>query len=153
MSLKRKLLAGTAALLVAGGGAGAALAATSHGSSAKAPLHAPPLRLTQPGFVRASAFYLGVDAATLRHDMKSGQTIAEVADATSGRSAAKLTTYLVRAATVRLTLLAHRPLSPAERRSMRSWLTHRVTGFLTDTCPLSVAGMAKHLGGCHGMKM
>ena len=153
MSLKRKLLAGTAALLVAGGGAGAGLAATSHGSSAKAPLHAPPLRLTQAGFVRASAFYLGVDAATLRHDMKSGHTIAEVADATPRGSAAKLTTYLVRAATVRLTLLAHRPLSPAERRSMRNWLTHRVTGFLTDTCPLSVAGMAKHLGGCHGMKM
>jgi hypothetical protein len=152
VSLKRKLFAGTAALLVAGGGAGAGLAATSHGS-AKAPLHAPPLRLTQAGFVRASAFYLGVDAATLRHDMKSGHTIAEVADATSGRSAATLTSYLVRAATVRLTLLAHRPLSPVERRSMHNWLTHRVTGFLTDTCPLSVAGMAKHLGGCHGMKM
>ena len=153
MSLKRKLLAGTAALLVAGGGAGAGLAASGHGSSARAPLHAPPLRLTHAGFVRASAFYLGIDVATLRRDMKRGRTIAEVADATSGRSAAKLTAYLVRAATVRLTLLAHRPLSPAERRSMQGWLTHRVTGFITDTCPLSVAGMAKHLGGCHGMKM
>jgi hypothetical protein len=85
--------------------------------------------------------------------MKSGRTIAEVADATSSRSAAELTSYLVRAATVRLTLLAHRPLSPAERQSMHTWLTHRVTGFLTDTCPLSVVGLAKHLGGCHGMKM
>lgn len=153
MSLKRKLLAGTAALLVAGGGAGVGLAASGHGSSARANLHAPPLRLTHAGFVRASAFYLGIDVATLRQDMKGGRTIAEVADATSGRSAAKLTAYLVRAATVRLTLLAHRPLSPAERRSMQGWLTHRVTGFITDTCPLSVAGMAKHLGGCHGMKM
>lgn len=153
MSLKRKLLASTAALLVAGGGAGAGLAAIGHGSSARANLHAPPLRLTHAGFVRAAAFYLGIDVATLRQDMKGGRTIAEVADATSGRSAAKLTAYLVRAATVRLTLLAHRPLSPAERRSMQGWLTHRVTGFITDTCPLSVAGMAKHLGGCHGMKM
>jgi hypothetical protein len=152
VSLKRKLLAGAAALLVAGGGAGAGLASSSH-SSARTPLHAPPLRLTHAGFVRASAFYLGVDAATLQHDMKSGRTIAEVADATSGRSTAKLTSYLVHAATTRLTLLAHRPLSPAERRSMKSWLTHRITGFLTDTCPLSVSGMAKHLGGCHGMKM
>jgi hypothetical protein len=142
-----------AALLVAGGGAGAGLAASSHGSTTHAPLHASPLRLTHAGFVRASAFYLGVDVATLRQDMKSGRTIAEVADATPGRSSAELTTYLVRAATARLTLLAHRPLSPAERRSMKGWLTHRVTGFLTDTCPLSVAGMAKHLGGCHGMKM
>ena len=153
MSLERKLLAGIAALLVAGGGAGAGLAASGDGSTAKAPSPAPTLRLTQAGFVRVSAFYLGIDVATLRHDMKGGRTIAEVADATSGRSAAKLTSHLVQAATVRLTLLAHRPLSPAERRSMRSWLTHRVTGFLTDTCPLSVAGMAKHLGGCHGMKM
>ena len=153
MSLERKVLAGIAALLVAGGGAGAGLAASGHGNTAKAPVHAPTLRLTHAGFVRVSAFYLGTDVATLRHDMKSGRTIAEVADAMSGRSAAELTTYLVHAATVRLTLLAHRPLSPAERRSMRSWLTHRVTGFLTDTCPLSVAGMAKHLGGCHGMKM
>ena len=153
MSLERKLLAGIAALLVAGGGAGAGLAAGGHGNAAKLPQHAPKLRLTTAGFVRVSAFYLGIDVATLRQDMKSGRTIAEVADATSGRSAATLTAYLVHAATVRLTLLAHRPLSPAERRSMRSWLTHRVTGFLTDTCPLSVSGMAKHLGGCHGMKM
>lgn len=153
MSLDRKVLAGIAALLLAGGGAGAGLAASGHGSAAKAPLHAPTLRLTHAGFVRASAFYLGIDVATLRREMKSGRTIAEVADAASGRSAAKLTSYLVHAATIRLTLLAHRPLSPAERRSMRSWLTHRVTGFLTDTCPLSVSGMAKHLGGCHGMKM
>jgi hypothetical protein len=153
VSLDRKVLAGIAALLLAGGGAGAGLAASGDGSAAKAPLHAPTLRLTDAGFVRASAFYLGIDVATLRREMKSGRTIAEVADATSGRSAAKLTSYLVHAATVRLTLLAHRPLSPAERRSMRSWLTHRVTGFLTDTCPLSVSGMAKHLGGCHGMKM
>jgi hypothetical protein len=153
VSLKRKLLAGTAALLVAGGGAGAGLAESGHGSRARAPRHAPPLRLTHAGFVRASAFYLGLDVATLRQDMKGGRTIAEVAEATPSRSSAKLTSYLVRAATVRLTLLAHRPLSPAERRSMQGWLTHRVTGFITDTCPLSVAGMAKHLGGCHGMKM
>jgi hypothetical protein len=153
VSLDRKVLAGIAALLLAGGGAGAGLAASGHGSAAKAPLHAPTLRLTHAGFVRASAFYLGIDVATLRREMKSGRTIAEVAEAASGRSAAKLTSYLVHAATIRLTLLAHRPLSPAERRSMRSWLTHRVTGFLTDTCPLSVSGMAKHLGGCHGMKM
>jgi hypothetical protein len=153
VSLKRKLLAGAAALLVAGGGAGAGLAASDHGSKARAPLHAAPLRLTHAGFVRASAFYLGIDVATLRHDMKSGRTIAEVADATSGRSAAKLTSYLVHAATTRLTLLAYRPLLPAERRSMHSWLTNRVSGFLTGTCPLRVAGLVKPLGGCHGMKM
>jgi len=153
VSLKRKLLTAAAAVLVAGGGAGAGLAASGHGSTTRAPLHAPPLRLTHAGFVRASAFYLGVGVPTLRQDMKSGRTIAEVADATSGRSAAKLTAYLVHAATIRLTVLAHAPLSPAAKRSLHTWLTHRVTGFLTDTCPLSVAGLKKHLAGCHGMKM
>ncbi|MFL5959348.1 MAG: hypothetical protein ACJ75G_03635 [Gaiellaceae bacterium] len=153
MSLKRKLVAGGAALLVAGGGAGAGLAASGHGGGVQRGVHAPPLRLTHAGFVSASAYYLGVDATSLRHEMKSGRTIAAVADATAGTSAEELTSYLVRAATVRLTQVAHRPLSPPERRTLHSWLTRRVTGFLNDTCPLSVSGLAKHLGGCHGMRM
>jgi hypothetical protein len=154
VSLKRKLVAGGAALLVAGGGTGAGLAASGHGGNVQRARQAPPsFRMTHAGFVGAAAYYLRVDVRTLRQDMKGGRTIAEVADATSGASAAQLTSYLVRAATVRLTEIAHRPLSTAEQRSLHSWLTHRVSGFLTDTCPLSVTGLAKHLAGCHGMKM
>jgi hypothetical protein len=154
MSLKRKLAAGGAALLVAGGAAaGAGLAANGQGGTVHRALHAPPLRLTHAGFVRASAYYLGLDAAGLQREMKGGRTIAEVADATPGSSAEKLTGYLVHAATVKLTQVAHRPLAAPERRALHSWLRRRVGGFLNDTCPLSVSGLAKHLAGCHGMKM
>jgi hypothetical protein len=153
VSLKRKLVAGGAALLVAGGGTGAGLAASGHGGSVQLAGHAPPFRATHAGFVRASAYYLGIETATLRRDMKSGRTIAEVANATPGRSEQQLRSYLVHAATVRLAAVAHRPLSPPERRTLRSWLTRRVGGWLNDTCPLSLAGFSKHLGGCHGMNM
>jgi hypothetical protein len=153
VSLKRKLAAGGAVLLIAGGGTGAGLAATSHGAGVQRARQAPPFRVTQAGFVRAAAYYLGVDVASLRHDVKSGRTIADVANATPGTSADRLTSYLVHGATVRLTEISHRPLSAHERRSLHSWLTHRVGGFLDDTCPLSVTGLAKHLAGCHGMKM
>jgi hypothetical protein len=153
MSLNRRLVAGAAVLLVAGGGTGAGLAASGHDGNAQRAQPAPAFRMTEAGFARTSAWYLGVDVVTLRHDVKSGRTIAEVADATHGTSAKQLTSYLVRKASVRLTQIAHRPLTPAERRSLHNWLTHRISGFLNDTCPLSVAGLAKHLGGCHGMKM
>ena len=153
MSFKRKLVAGGAALLVAVGGTSAGLAASGHGKHAQLPRHAPTFRATTAGFIRASAYYLGIDTATLRKDMKSGKTIAEVANATSGRSERQLTSYLVSAATVRLTAVAHRPLSPPERRTLGSWLTRRVDGWLNDTCPLSLTGFSKHLGGCHGMNM
>jgi hypothetical protein len=153
MSLNRKLVVGGAVLLVAGGGTGAGLAASGHNGNVQRAQQAPAFRVTEAGFVRTSAWYLGVDVPTLRHDVKSGTTIAEVADATHGTSAQQLTSYLVRAATLRLTQIAHRPLTPAEHRSLHNWLIHRVSGFLNDTCPLSVTGLAKHLAGCHGMKM
>jgi hypothetical protein len=129
------------------------LAASGHGGNVQGLQHAPAFRATTAGFVRASAYYLGIDTATLRQDMKSGRTIAEVANATSGRSEQQLTAYLVRAATVRLTAIAHRPLSPPERRTLGSWLQRRISGWLNDTCPLSLNGFSKHLGGCHGMNM
>jgi hypothetical protein len=153
MSLNRKLVVGGAVLLVAGGGTGAGLAASGQGGNVQRAEHAPAFRVTEAGLVRTSAWYLGVEVPTLRHDVKSGTTIAEVADATHGTSAAQLTAYLVRAATVRLTQSSHRPLTPAERLSLHTLLKHRIGGFLNDTCSLSVAGLKRHLGGCHGMKM
>jgi hypothetical protein len=44
-----------------------------------------------------------------------------------------------------------RALSPAQLRTLHSVLRRRITGFLKDTCPLSLTGVAKHLGGCQGM--
>lgn len=154
MNGRRKLLAGvSAALLLAGGATGAALAAAGHGGSVVRSGQAPPFRVTEAGFVRASAYYLGLDVATLRHEVKGGRTIADIANSTSGTSAQKLTAYLVAEASTRLQQIADRALLPGERLHLRSWLQGRVSGFLNDTCPLSLAGLKKRLAGCHGMSM
>ena len=153
MSLKRKLVAGGAVLLLAGGATGAGLAASGHGRSVQ-PVRA--VRLAGPtraAFLQATAQYLGTDVATLRHEKKSGQTLAEIANATPGRSADQLASSLVHAATVWLTLNGHRSVTASERRGLHGLLRHRITGFLTDTCPLRLANVSKHLGGCKGMRM
>ena len=47
--------------------------------------------------------YLGISAATLRSDLRSGQSLAEIANNTPGTSAAGLKAALSSAATTRLT--------------------------------------------------
>ena len=155
VSLKRKLVAaGLATLVIAGGATGAAIAANGHGRSLPPAPHQ--LRVTsiaKASFVKASAQYLGTDAATLRHEVKGGRTLAEIADATSARSAKQLSALLLSAATVKLGLIADRALTTAQQASLRRRLRPQIVGFLNDTCPLALAGMAKHLGGCAGMGM
>jgi hypothetical protein len=154
VSLKRKLLAGTAALLVAGGGAGAGLAASGHGRNLPpAPDQLSVTSVGEASFVRATARYLGTDPATLRHQMKGGKTLAEIANATSGRSTKQLSALLLTAATVKLQLIADRALTTAQQASLRRRLRPQIAGFLNDTCPLALGGIAKHLGGCAGMGM
>lgn len=151
MSFKRKLAAGAAVLLLAGGGAGAGLAASGRSGPVRETRHAPPFHVTHAGFVRSSAWFLGLGAATLRHEVKDGRTIADVADATAGKSAQQLTAYLVHGATVKLAGATARALSASQLQMLHSLLRRRITGFLHDTCPLSLVGIAKHLGGCKGM--
>lgn len=150
MSLKRKLVAGAAAVLVAGGAAGAGLAASGHGASAP-PTHLRLESTTRAEFLRATAHYLGLDLRTLRREEGAGRTLAEIADATSGRSSKQLAGLLVTAAKLRLS--TDHAFSPSQQHSLRSLLRHRITGFLNDMCALSLTGLAKHLGGCSGMKM
>jgi hypothetical protein len=154
VSLKRKLVAGLATLIIAGGATGAAIAASGHGRSL--PPAPRQLRVTTVGeasFVKATAQYLGTDAATLRQQVKGGRTLAEIADATSGRSAKQLSALLLTAATMKLQLIADRALTTAQQASLRRRLRPQIVGFLNDTCPLALGGMAKHLGGCAGMGM
>lgn len=154
MSLKRKLAAGGAvALLVAGGATGAGLAASGQGAGPKRVAQVRLASTTRAAFVRASAAYLGTEVASLRREVASGRTLADVANATPGRSAKQLVSLLVAAAGARLELVADRPLSRSQQRSLHVWLRRRITGFLNDTCPLSLSGLGKHLGGCAGMKM
>ncbi len=55
----------------------------------------------------AAASYLGLTAAQLQTDLQSGQTLAQVANATSGKSAAGLIQALVAADTTRITALVN----------------------------------------------
>lgn len=154
MSLKRKLLAGLATLIIAGGATGAAIAASGNGRTLPpAPHRLSVASIGKASFVRATARYLGTDVATLRHQVKAGRTLAEIADSTSGRSAAQLSALLLTAATTKLELIADRALTTAQQGSLRRRLRPQITGFLNDTCPLALGGIAKHLGGCAGMGM
>lgn len=46
------------------------------------------------GLLRASATYLGLPVAQVKSDLRSGQSLAQVANATSGKSATGLVDYL-----------------------------------------------------------
>jgi len=154
VSFRRKLLAGTAVFLLAGGATGAAIAASSKGRSLPPAPHQ--LRLAsvaRASFVKATARYLDTNVATLRHQVKGGRTLAEIADATPGRSAKQLSALLMSAASVKLQLMADRALTPTEQQSLRTQLRRQIVGFLTDTCPLALGSIAKHLAGCAGMGM
>jgi hypothetical protein len=151
MSLKRKLVVGGAVLLVAGGGAGAGLAASGHARSAPAPTRLRLANVDKSGFLRASAQYLGTDVATLRHEAKSGKTLAEVANSTPGRSEKQLATLLITAASLRLQTISDRPLSGAQQQALRKLVRPHVIGFLNDTCPLTLGAIGKKLAGCPGM--
>ena len=109
------------------------------------------MSLTNAGFLRATAQYLGTDVATLRSEKKAGRTLTEIANATPGRSAKQLTALLVAAATAKLHQSMDRVLPPAQQRVFHNTVRRRVSGFLNDTCPLSLNSFAKHLGGCAGM--
>jgi len=138
--------------VVAGGAAGAGLAASGHGRS----VQPAPYRLflhgtTRAAFVGATAQYLGTDLATLRRETKSGRTLAEIANATGGRSERQLAALLVAAATSKLLLISDGAMSTAKRQALHALVRQRITGFLNDTCPLALAAFARHLAGCPGM--
>lgn len=155
MSLKRKLgAAALATLVIAGGATGAAIAASGHGRSLPpAPRQLRIASVSKTSFVKATAQYLGTNAAALRRQVKGGRTLAEIADATPGRSATQLSALLQSAASVKLQLIADRALTATEQQSLRRQLRRQILGFLTDTCPLALGSIAKHLAGCAGMSM
>jgi hypothetical protein len=153
VSLRRKLGAGVVVLLIAGGATGAGLAASGHGRNPQAVHHVSLASTTRAGFLRATAEYLGTNVQTLRHEEKEGKTLADIANATPGRSAQQLTRLLANAASLKLQEISDRAVSRMQVRVMQSWLRRRITGFLNDTCALGIAGsgMEKHLIGCANM--
>jgi hypothetical protein len=154
MSLRRKLGVGFAALLIAGGATGAGLAASGHGRSVQAVRQVHLASTTRASFLQASAEYLGTNVATLRNEEKAKrETLAQIANTTPGRSAKQLTSVLAAAASLKLQQMSDHVVSRTQVRVMHTWLVRRITGFLNDTCPLSIAGdgLQKHLLGCAHM--
>lgn len=138
--------------VVAAGVTGAGLAASGHGRN----VQPAPSRLflkdtTRAAFVRATAQYLGTNVATLRHETKSGRTLADIANATPGRSEKQLAALLVAAGSSKLLLISDGAMSTAKRQALHALVRHRIAGFLNDTCPLAFRALATHLAGCPGM--
>ena len=93
-ALKRRLALGVAiAALLAGGAVAATGATRSHSASLRA--RAAALRRQAGRDLGVAAGYLGVPVAQLRADERSGETLAEVAKTTAGRSEAGLIAALV----------------------------------------------------------
>ena len=94
MNINKKMLLGAAMVfVVALVGAGVALAG-SKGKGGGRNSGRPPMML--PGDdLAAAATYLGISQSTLQSDLQSGKTLAQIADATSGKSASGLIAALV----------------------------------------------------------
>jgi hypothetical protein len=149
VSLKRKLLIGVTVLLVAGGATGGALAARSHATSKTAPVP----HLAGKSLLTAASIYLGIPRAQLRHELRPGHPLAEIASSTPGRTVAGLRATLLYDAMTNLHR-AQGAIPQVRMRYARTWLSRRISGYIAGTCPLKLGGMFVKLGGgCPGMKM
>ena len=150
MSIQRRTRFSIAVVLVvalAGAGVGAAIGATTHHSTKKSPsghfygMHAHPgthfgLRggPGHGGQLAAAAAYLGVSTESLESSLQSGKTLAQIADATSGKSAAGLISALVTAAQAKLAAaVTAGTLTQAQSDKISTNLTARVTAFVNGT--------------------
>ena len=127
MQAKRKLVLGATigGLVLAGAGGG--LAATGGG---KGPHHGPGDDLA------AAASYLGITSAQLVSDLQSGQTPAQVANATSGKSAAGLVAALVTHETAELdAAVTAGKLTSAQEQTLLANLQQRFTDFANGVRP------------------
>jgi hypothetical protein len=93
--LKRKLMIGVAVIAVLAGVTAAVVMAAQ-----------PAAHHRRGGTLATAAGYLGVSAAQLRSELRSGRSLAQVADATSGRSEAGLIAALEAAGRERLSAAA-----------------------------------------------
>jgi hypothetical protein len=105
----KKLLGGAAVILLLGGASAAAVTATGNSKQPHAARRAHALGLARHGGGRdldTAAGYLGITRAELAAKLSSGHSLAEIAAATPGRSAAGLIEALVAAKRARLAAFA-----------------------------------------------
>ncbi len=101
--------------------------------------------------LQAAADYLGIPLATLRTDLQSGETLAQVAGATSGKSAAGLIAALVAHETSELDAAVKAgKLTQAQMDAITANLQQRVTDRVNGTRPARPAGPRGHGGTGHG---
>jgi ribosomal protein L10 len=135
-------------------GAGTALAAHGHHGKAhavRAAKAAAGLARTKKaaavhghGDLKAAAGYLGLTVAQLRADLKAGQTLAQVADATPGKSADDLVQVLVAAAKTKLdALVAAGKLTQAQETTLLAKLQTRIEAAVSKARPAVRAAATK----------
>jgi hypothetical protein len=120
-SLSKRLRVGAAVAMIAAAGAGAAMIATGQGSST-ATLTAVRSAGSSPaaggrGDLAVAAAYLRLGRAQVRGELRSGRTLAEIADATAGKSASGLIDALVSARAARLRAAVAAKRLPAAKAS------------------------------------
>jgi hypothetical protein len=99
--LKRRLALAVALLALLAGGTAVALGATGSGRSARHG-HRHAHAGARHGLLTSASGYLGIPATQLRSELASGKTLAQIADATPGKSEAGLVAALVAAGRQRL---------------------------------------------------
>ncbi len=128
---KRNLMIAVAVLAVA---AGVIVAVVSSGggghtgaAAARARANAAAARASGRSEVQAAAGYLGLTKRQLRTQLRSGRTLAQIADATGGKSATGLINAILGAREAQLNAeVAARKLSPAAERAQLARLRRRL---------------------------
>jgi hypothetical protein len=99
-SVKQKVVGVAAVAVLLAGGAIAAVSATGQSNSrgdARADCASHRRHAHERDLAAAAAAYLGVSHASLNAQLRSGKTLAQIADATAGKSTARLVDALVAA--------------------------------------------------------
>jgi hypothetical protein len=126
---RRVMLAVAAAAVVAGAiVAGVSASGGSHHHTRSALTRGAGPGVPRPSELAAAASYLGITTTQLRKELQSGRTLAQIADATSGRSAAGLIDALVspKAARLRAAVNANGPSAARDAKKLTR-LRRRVT--------------------------
>ena len=134
LTLRRRLAAGAATVVALGGvGTGTAVACNGPGDGHDVPAaqmaftlrvaqHG--VRFGQPALLRSATADLGISGADLAARLRSGQTLAQIADAIPGKSADGLVDAIVKAARTRLDpLVARGALSASVEQRVLARLT------------------------------
>jgi hypothetical protein len=154
MDTNRKIkLVAVGVAAAAAGGTGAALGAGGGSPGTQSP-RAPVFVTAHEGYghfgddLGTAATYLGLTEAELRTQLESGKTLAQIANATSGKSATGLIAALVAAEKQELaSAVASGKLTQAQADAMSANLQQRLTDLVNGAFPKGGPGFGFHVGG------